>query len=433
MKSKLSLLLLGLIVLSLPSIALANNLTDLDTGSKYYKAISSFITEGVVKGYDDNTFKPENNVSRAEALKIIVEGFNLSNEAQSEITFPDVSEDEWFAKYVAIGLNLEIVKGYDDGQFKPGNNVRMAEALKMALVAKGVNIGELSFEEFHPRVSSSDWFGPMFSYAFNNNLIDLENDGSLDPGKVLTRAELVDLAYRVKSKPINDKLDLAFNWVSTNDNELIDLKYPIEWQANRFGDNGLVVNSSNEEGVKAFIQSENELIILLEVIEIDSNLESNDYFLEVKTNLGDGWDYFEEGKRSGKYMIAKKESDLLFYYWVENGKAITGETNIGESFRSVELEKIARKVFSSTDLKDGAVFSSSEEMLDTLRDFLLVSNKGKETINGFDRSEIIETDNIGVGTGPVDYYYLPSIDYTAKYERAEDIILDIVKGKTTNF
>lgn len=434
MKNKLKILLICALVLNIPFSAMANvgEITDLDSNSKYFKSISSFITEGVVSGYDDNTFKPENNVNRAEALKIILEAFNLSNEAQAEISFPDVPEGEWFTNYVATGVQLGVVKGYNDGQFRPGNNVNFAEALKMALFAKGVDTNSVDFVDFHPSVRESDWFGNMFSYGFENNLIDLEDDGSLNPGKILTRAELVDIAYRVKSKPTNAPLDLAFNWSETSDESLISTQYPVEWNHLRFGEDGLVITSSDEVGIELFVD-ESVFNLILNVEEIDPLLEANEYLLNVKNELGEGWSHFEEGKRSGKYMISENESKIAFHYWVENGKVIIGEANTGESLKSIELNKIAQKIFSGADLRDGAIYSNDQEMLSTLRDFILVSNKGRETIDGFDEAEIIETDNIGVGTGPVDYYYIPSIDHTVKYERAEDIILDILEGRTVNF
>ena len=46
---------------------------------------------------------------------------------------------------------------------------------------------------------------------------------------------------------------------------------------------------------------------------------------------------------------------------------------------------------------------------------------------------IIETDAIGVGTGPIDYYYSEKIDLTIKYERSADVILDAREGRTTKF
>ena len=57
----------------------------------------------------------------------------------------------------------------------------------------------------------------------------------------------------------------------------------------------------------------------------------------------------------------------------------------------------------------------------------------KQLLNSLPDKVIIETDTIGVGTGPVDYYYSDGVNYTFKYERAADLILDTREGKTSAF
>jgi hypothetical protein len=63
----------------------------------------------------------------------------------------------------------------------------------------------------------------------------------------------------------------------------------------------------------------------------------------------------------------------------------------------------------------------------------MVEKKGMETLNLLPDKTIIETDAIGVGTGPVDYYYSEDVNYTFKYERKSDVILDKKVGKTSAF
>ena len=58
---------------------------------------------------------------------------------------------------------------------------------------------------------------------------------------------------------------------------------------------------------------------------------------------------------------------------------------------------------------------------------------GIETLKLFDDLKIIETDTIGVGTGPVDYYYSAKLNVTLKHERSFDVILDIEDGETSGF
>ena len=73
------------------------------------------------------------------------------------------------------------------------------------------------------------------------------------------------------------------------------------------------------------------------------------------------------------------------------------------------------------------------ELLSEILSNVLVEDKGMAMITKLPDSLIIETDAIGVGTGPVDYYYSSKMDYTFKYERESDVILDSRKGKTSAF
>ena len=73
------------------------------------------------------------------------------------------------------------------------------------------------------------------------------------------------------------------------------------------------------------------------------------------------------------------------------------------------------------------------DLLSEILENILVENTGEDTLDLLPDSTIIETDTIGVGTGPVDYYYSESLDYTFKYERASDVILDYREGETTAF
>jgi len=71
--------------------------------------------------------------------------------------------------------------------------------------------------------------------------------------------------------------------------------------------------------------------------------------------------------------------------------------------------------------------------LEMTRMNIQVDRKGQQMLDLFEDRNLIETDTIGVGTGPVDYFYSAWADVTLKYERSFDVILDIDEGQTTNF
>ncbi|EKD47641.1 MAG: S-layer protein sap precursor, partial [uncultured bacterium] len=104
---------------------------DVSENYKYYKAIEYLREEGVVGGYSDGTFRPDQSVSRVEALKMIFEAIDAELSDGSALTFPDVDNEEWYVDYVATAKVLGIVDGYPDGTFRPTDPVNKVELLKM--------------------------------------------------------------------------------------------------------------------------------------------------------------------------------------------------------------------------------------------------------------------------------------------------------------
>lgn len=92
----------------------------------------SAVHYGFIAGYEDGSFKPDAPVNRSEALKILSLAAGIQEtEGFEPISFTDVSADDWFSPFVRSASSREIVKGYPDGTFKPGNAITRAEAAKI--------------------------------------------------------------------------------------------------------------------------------------------------------------------------------------------------------------------------------------------------------------------------------------------------------------
>lgn len=99
---------------------------------------------GIVTGYADGTFKPDQRITRAEIVAIIVRlQFPTANLDSKNTPFDDVDEDDWFAKYVAFASGKAIISGYKDasgnltGEFGPTDDATRAEAAK--IVSNGLS------------------------------------------------------------------------------------------------------------------------------------------------------------------------------------------------------------------------------------------------------------------------------------------------------
>lgn len=188
--------------LLIPSTVFAASFSDVNENHPNFIAIETLKQEGVINGYPDGTFRPDNKVNRAESLKMIIiaSGINFDENAGWE-NFSDVENSEWFYNYISFAVQNETISGYNDGTFKPGNNINLAEALKMSF--KSFNFTEpINFDSPYPDVPKDYWFAPYASFTKSKNITSADpNDGFLHAEKEMTRGQLAELLYRFKNIP----------------------------------------------------------------------------------------------------------------------------------------------------------------------------------------------------------------------------------------
>lgn len=169
--------------------------SDVDEDNASYEAIGFLKQNNVIGGYPDGSFKPDNVVSRVEALKFILNGINSNLISARELPFPDTGAREWYSDYVATGYNKSIVEGYPDSTFKPANTVNRAEFLKMLLTAMEVKVDKNVGEDVYKDVPSDSWYAPYVKFAKEKNLLVIK-EGKFGPEEGMTRQETAELIYR---------------------------------------------------------------------------------------------------------------------------------------------------------------------------------------------------------------------------------------------
>lgn len=111
-------------------------------GTKYEDAVLYLKAFNYVTGYPDGTFKPENEITRAELVCLIAPfSFDMQSciENNSDLNkFTDVPQNHWAKKHIEAAGHVGIVSGYEDGTFRPDNKVTHAEALTILLNLHGL-------------------------------------------------------------------------------------------------------------------------------------------------------------------------------------------------------------------------------------------------------------------------------------------------------
>lgn len=152
------------------------NFSDVTNLHPNAKAINSLYQDGIIKGYDDGKFRPDGEITRAELVKMIVSALASPGLNDFNGCFPDVQK-EWFAPYVCYAKNYNWVGGFKDGKFHPNDKVNRVEALK--IIINGFFNGKISPEELKNKsatdIKVSEWYGKYFIFADNRDLLDTQH------------------------------------------------------------------------------------------------------------------------------------------------------------------------------------------------------------------------------------------------------------------
>lgn len=103
--------------------------SDLADGAWYIPAVTAMSEAGVINGYPDGTFRPDNKITRAEFVTMLMQGRNI--EKYTELPFGDVSPELWSADYIYSAYKAGYIDGYEDGTFRPDSSITRAEAVKI--------------------------------------------------------------------------------------------------------------------------------------------------------------------------------------------------------------------------------------------------------------------------------------------------------------
>lgn len=183
-----------------------------------------------IVGYDDGTFRPDSDMSRAEAAAIFArliaeeKGESISGKA----SFADVSSKEWYADYIGYLSKYDIIKGYADGTFKPDAPVTRAEFVSMAVRYYGLfnDIQKSGYTVQYTDLTKDSWAYVDIAYAKQIGWLNGYADGTFRGDSNITRAEVVTVVNRATGRTadkafVNDNL--------TKINQFTDLKTNTHW------------------------------------------------------------------------------------------------------------------------------------------------------------------------------------------------------------
>ncbi len=176
--------------------------SDLSENYKNYTAITYLQKEGILNGYPDGTFRPDNSVNRAEFLKIILAGSKIPLDVSKNTPFQDINHSAWYAPYVKKAYSEGWIVGYTDGNFKPEQTINKVEALKILGEVQDWNLPQKISEKPYSDTPILEWYTKYVSYAKEQNYLE-ETGNFFSPGALMTRAKISEIIYRTLAKEDN--------------------------------------------------------------------------------------------------------------------------------------------------------------------------------------------------------------------------------------
>lgn len=164
-------MLMVCLIMCFSSITLAANFYDIK-GTKYEGVVDRVARLGIINGMSETAFAPNKSITRAELAKMIVytKGLKMyADTSEVKSTFKD-TKGHWAESYIATAADLELLKGYSDGTFRPDKEVSYAEVA--AIVLRG--LGYVNIDE----TEGSTWY-----FGYIKRMFELELDEGVEDYK----------------------------------------------------------------------------------------------------------------------------------------------------------------------------------------------------------------------------------------------------------
>ncbi len=185
-----------------------------------------------IMGYPDGSFRPDGDMSRAEAAAIFARLIaDKKNESvKGTPSFKDTPNNKWYSAFVGYLEKYNIISGYEDGTFRPNESITRAEFVTIAVRYYSLfnEVKSVSNTTKYNDLSNNYWAVKNISYATSEKWLNGYSDGSFRPDIVVTRAEVVTIINRATGRNADTEF---INKNLTVLNRFTDVKNNSHWAA----------------------------------------------------------------------------------------------------------------------------------------------------------------------------------------------------------
>lgn len=166
-------------------------LTDMSDDHWAYAAVKTLNNAGVINGFEDGTFRPEDKVTREQFIKMLVGAFNMTSD-NAVCNYSDVPLDAWYYASVAIATEKGITKGYGN-VFGTGTSITREDAAVM--IYRIIEAAQKDADAFTDDSAISSYAKDAVYALYGNGVVSGMGDGTFAPKANLTRAQAAQIIF----------------------------------------------------------------------------------------------------------------------------------------------------------------------------------------------------------------------------------------------
>lgn len=190
-------LAIGVSVATAPinSQAKEKSFSDVSVDQHFYESVTSLSSRGIINGYEDGSFKPGKNISRAHAAKIISLALDLDTVNVKNPGFTDVPKSHPYYGHIAALVNAGIIKGYDNKTFKPTANLTRAHIAQILVLGFDMEEQKLSNLPFKD-INNKQWYANYIQTLYTNEITTGKTATTFEANSFVTRGQVASFIYR---------------------------------------------------------------------------------------------------------------------------------------------------------------------------------------------------------------------------------------------
>lgn len=436
----------------------AAKFTDVADTASYAEAVEVLSALGIVNGYEDGSFKPDGEITRAEAATMIVGALNMTEDAKASAgtsKFADVNTDaSWAAGYVNVGVAQGFIAGMNDTTFAPKDNVTYAQMCVM--LTKITGYGDYAAANS----TASDWSAGYTAMAAS---VGINKGVQVSKDTKLTRSQVAQMLYNALLTPQLGVTEYTFSgntYSQLDGKQNRDFKTLLSDKFDGYQITGMITNTAKTDSG----YDNNEIRMTVERADWwpDSKAAINADYANQKFLITGDVDADANLFQSGKAIFVTNEYDEKeLVYFAASGKTDIKTFDAADYVKSADLGSNAfhatnkvrfdtkyytmqdltatkgvdiyvngaeYKTITSADVANSGTTSAPAYVADTLLDKLLGGAQGTVTL-------IKSADDTGYSKIFVNYYEVAevaSVSYKASATTIDFSVLNGMPGTTAN-